>query len=111
MATILPTFLALGGNALRVTWAGMAGGDTGAPFACNLQRAKTAMIRGTIVGAVTIEGNNGGGAFLTLTDPQGTPISYAVAATEEVLEGVAVIRPAVAAGGGASVTVDLIVRP
>ena len=109
MATRYPTVTQLGPGTLRVRWSGLLATDVGDPFACHQFKGKTVHMYGTFGGSVALQGNNGGTTWITVTDPQGNPISMAAEAIEEVLEAISEIRPSAGAGVG-NVTVDLVVR-
>ncbi len=68
---------------------------------------RTFQVEGTFGGAtLTIEGSNDGGAnWHTLSDPQGSPVSFSSAGIKQVLEVVERMRPSISGGSGSSLNV------
>lgn len=114
MATITPTVVKTGLDPARktyiVTWA-LGNADTG--VAVNLVSApdRSVQIAGTLGSAtIVLEGSNDGTNWVTLTDPQGNPISKTVAAIEQIEELTLYIRASSSGGSGTAVTVTLLLR-
>jgi hypothetical protein len=116
MAVVTPTITKLGGDdsVVKVVWANMANGDTGAPFAFVQWADRTVHIAGTFGtgGTAQFKGsNNAGTSYIALTDPQGNAISKTAEGIEAVTEIVELARPEITAGDGTtSLTVTLVAR-
>ena len=111
MAIKTPTTSRLGDRLLRVTWAGMRNGDSGAGVAglceCSVQ------VSGDfgLDGEVAIQGSNDSGVtFSALHNPQGFGLNIAEAGIHAVAEFVELIRPAVSGDDTTSLTVTLIAK-
>lgn len=92
-----------GGGVKLVKWEGLAGGDTGKPFAVAAYPDKTVQLLGTFGGNMLIEGSMNStvadAVYATLNDPQGNALSgISAAKIENVLEHVYLIRPSAGAG-------------
>lgn len=107
MPEILPTILALGSGVRRITWAGLAGGDTGAWV--NVANAKQLIV--TVEGTVTtfaFQGSNEAASAnpRTLEDEDNTALT--AAGIYKVKELPLTIRPNLTTGSG--VTVSALVK-
>jgi len=112
MAVVVPTRVDER-DAILLTWAALANGDTGTPFDLPAHAGRTFQVTGTFGtgGSVTLEGSNVGATFFALTDPQGNAITKTAAAGEEVTEAPRYVRPIVTAGDGTTaLTVTLYCR-
>lgn len=93
---------------LRITWANLANGDTGAWFDVGSYGDVSLQVFGTlgVGGNLRVQGTNEGTAAnpTTLNDPQGNALDIAVAKMEQKLEVSGQIRPNITAGDG---TTDL----
>ena len=112
MAVVQHTTLPIVGDTMRVTWAGLATGDTGSLLVAPEHLFKEVQVLGTFGGStVTIEGSlDGGTTFATLNDINGTILSFTTARLERVQESVATVRPSVAGGAAVSVTVVMVIK-
>lgn len=96
----------LADNLFRVSWTGLANGDTGEPVCMPFGPDKTAHIRGTfgVGGSMTIKGTNedvaASGTDPAIADPQGNAITKTAEAVEAFLENPYLIYPHVTAGDG-----------
>ncbi len=108
---IVPIKLSRGSH--KWIWDAMGDADTGAPLDPNgggiSFSDKTVHLIGTDWDSATIviEGSNDGVTYVTLTDPQGNPLSFTVDAMEVILENPLYIRPS-SSGGLGSTDVDVI---
>lgn len=109
MAVITPTVVIDNFGVCIVTWAAMAGADTGAPVRMAQYSDKTAQVIGDAT-TVAIEGSNDGSTFSPLTDTAGAAIALAGATddVETILQNPLYIRPNVT--GGASSTVIVVAK-
>lgn len=98
-------------NAHVITWASMAGADTGTACEMPGSAIRSVQISGTFDAAtVVVQGSNDGSNYVTLTDPQGNPISKTTASIEAIEEVTRYIRPSTSGGGvNSSITVSLLV--
>lgn len=116
MSVIAPTISYPNGDksVVKVSWALMANGDTGAPFTFAGWADRSVHIAGTfgVGGTAQFKGsNNSGTSYIVLTDPQGNAISKTAESIEAVTELVEQVRPEVTAGDGTtSITVSFIGR-
>lgn len=116
MAVVTPTITRLGGDdsTVKVVWAGMANGDTGAPFAFVQWADRTVHVYGTFGAGGTVQfkgSGNSGTSYIVLTDGQGNAISKTAESIEAVTEVIEQVRPEVTAGDGTtSITVSLTAR-
>lgn len=115
MATVNPTIdnqvASFDGGCIVATWAGLAAlGDVGAPIPFAEWAGKTFIITGTFTGTptVVIEGSNDGVNWVTLTNWQGTALSYTATGIGTARDMPVFVRPHVTAGtGGAAITVSV----
>lgn len=96
----------LGRGLHQSKWTGLLNGDDGAAQLNGSLPDKTVHVKGTFGtgGTIIIEGSNDGSTWKTLTDPQGTALSFTAEGMEAVQESPAYMRPRVTAGDG---TTDL----
>lgn len=98
-------------DAVLVSWAAMANGDTGAPFSGFGLKDGSVQIEGTfgVGGSVTMQMSNDGTNWQAAADPQGNDVTKTAADLETLLDIVGrQIRPNVTAGDGTtSLTVTL----
>ena len=88
---------------VKATWSGLLNGDSGASISWAALSDKTVQLLGTFGagGTVVIEGSNDGGTtYATLSDEQGTALSFTAAGLKLVLQNPEKIRPRVTAGDG-----------
>ena len=117
MATITPTFSRVDGDSgtVKVTWAGMANGDTGLPVYMTENKDRSVQVTGTFGagGSVRWEASNDETNYYPLTDPQGNALDFTTAKIEAVTEVVLASRPRVTAGDGttALTVTAIITRP
>lgn len=91
----------------------LANGDTGTPLPLAQYADRSVQVVGTFGagGTVAIKGSNDGVNFITLTDPQGNPLSFTSSGLEAITEMVAFVRPEVLAGDGTTnLTVTIAAR-
>ena len=95
-----PEFTSNGVSGYR--WPVLANGDTGTPLPIDRRTDRTIQVNGTFGagGTVVIEGSIDGTNYVTLSDLQGTALSFTAAGLEGVTEAVTLIRPRVSAGDG-----------
>lgn len=87
----------------RFTWSGLENGDSGRPLISPHLNDKSVQVLGTfgVGGTLIIEGSNDGGTtYVTLTDEQGSALSFTTAGLKTILQNVEVIRPRVTGGDG-----------
>lgn len=91
------------------TWDGFAiSGDVGAPINFSAWSSKTFVVSGTFAGTPTIviEGSNDGTNWVSLSNRQGTAMSFTAAAMNTSQDRPVYVRPRMSAGtGGAAVKV------
>lgn len=102
MPVIPATQESFGGDAVRITWANMANGDTGEPVYWNRHSDRSIQVKGTFGtgGTVTVQGSNDGSEFVPLTDLRGSNLAINAARIEQIEDCSYAIRPAVTAGDG-----------
>lgn len=113
MATINPVISgSQDSRGIIVTWANMGDDDTGAPFRQSFYSDKSVQIVAAAFGSATlvIQGSNDGNNYVTLTDPQGSPLSFTSAGLKAVSELTEYIRPATSGGTSTDVTVVMMAR-
>ena len=116
MAIIISTqeFPIQGDNSfLKITWTGLANGDTGEPFTLAQYADRSVQIVGTfgVGGTLVFEGSIDGTTYNVLSDPQGNDLSFTAGKIEAISELVLKIRPRVSAGDGSTnLTVSMVVR-
>lgn len=106
-----------------ITWANMANGDIGLPYALPEWADRNVQVAGTpgAGGNARIEGSNEGNPaaqpqslptdYATLNDASGTALNFTAAGLKEISECPLWIRPNITAGDGTtSLTVILVVR-
>lgn len=96
-----------------IQWANMVNGDQGDSLPLSQYADRSVQVAGTFGsgGTLVIQGSNDSINYVTLTDPQGNPLSFTTAGLEAITEMVAYIRPAVLAGDGTtSLTVTMAAR-
>lgn len=88
------------GRAQVFTWSGLLNGDTGAPVTWVDFADRCFQVTGTfgVDGSVTIQGSNDGATWATLSDPQGSALTFTAAKIEQALELPRYVRPSVTAG-------------
>lgn len=96
------------GSVIKVTFAGLDNGDSGAPIDMAEWADVSVQVLGTFGagGTVVIQGSNDNSTFATLNNPANEPLSFTAAGIEQVLERPQWLRPNVTAGDG---TTDLTV--
>lgn len=93
----------LGGKSVYIiSWKGMATGESGNSLPLAQYADRSVQVEGTFGagGVISIQGSNDGVNYVTLTDPQGNPLSFTSAGLEAITEMVAFIRPVVLSGDG-----------
>lgn len=113
MATVAFTAARRVDGTVRVTWAGLANGDDGAPYEAPVLADRAAQVVGTFGtgGTLLLEGTIDGSNWATLTDPQGNALSFTAAKIEQVMELVVAVRPRVSAGDGdTALTVSMLLK-
>lgn len=113
MATVTPTKTRVAADAVRLTWEGMATGDT--LVASPVQRPGGAVaavqITGTFGGStVTLQGSEDDSTYIGLTDVHGTAISATSAARFELSTAALYLNPTISGGTGDSVTLHVTLR-
>jgi hypothetical protein len=111
MPTITPSVEKLGPLAVKVTWAGMATGDTIIAHAAPNYFRGTVQAAGTFAGgtAIGITGSIDGSNFIVASDAGDAPISGKTAAfISDIGVALVAVRPTIASGSSDSVTVTLI---
>ena len=83
-------------------WLDLANTDTGTPLLIDRRTDRTVQVNGTFGagGTCVIEGSIDGTNYITLSDLQGTALSFTAAGLEGVTEAVTFIRPRISAGDG-----------
>ena len=67
---------------------------------------KTVQVGGTLGGStVTLKGSNDGVTYFTLTDPEGTELSFAEPGLKQILENPVYLKPEFSGGAGQSAKV------
>lgn len=95
------------------SWAAMANGDSGDAFALADFADKSVQVAGTFGtgGTVVLQGSNDNTNWATLTDPQGSNLSFTAAGLKAVGPATLYVRPAVTGGDGTtSLTVTLFAK-
>ena len=116
MAVVNPTITYPNGDTsvIKVVWAAMANGDTGAPFKLAQWADRSVHVYGTFGagGTMILKGsNNDGTSYIALTEPQGNAISKTAESIEAITEIVEKVRPEITAGDGTTaITVSLFAR-
>ncbi len=119
MAVVTKKITRVSRGVLKIVWANMANGDTGALFdakaGCPALSDKCVMFIGNTWGSggsVKLEGTNDDTNFFTLNDPlDNTLVATGTNALDQVLENPQSMRPSVTAGDGTTdITVTLIAR-
>lgn len=112
MAERLYTKAILNDDEVRITWAGIEPGDT-----CNFcgelaeYDDRSAQVEGTFGGAtVSVQGSLDGSNFRTLNDPFGSALDFLAAKIRVVTEYVALLKPAITGGAGASLAVTVLAK-
>jgi len=93
----------------KITWIGIANGDTPEPFGGLSEYAdRSVQVGGSnLDGAtVTIQGSNDQANFHTLNDPLGNVMSFTAAGLKQILEYSDHVKP-VTTGGGGSQSIDI----
>lgn len=113
MATVTPTISSTNPWLTKITWAGMATGDT----IVHVDPGRPAALAGSLQvlgdlggGTLALEGSNDGETFAPLSDLQGDPISLAAAGIAEFSTAVQYIRPVPADGTDDDVTAIIVLR-
>lgn len=115
MATIQPTIdrqtAGTDDAVIIVTWPGLAtSGDVGVAVTLAAWSDKTFVVSGTFTGspAVVIEGSNDGTNWVSLSNRQGTAMSFTAGAMNTSQDRPVFVRPRMAAGsGGANINVTV----
>ena len=83
-----------------VSWKELEEGDAGEPFEFHSSEQRSIQFCGTFGpdGAICLEGSHDGLSWVTLTDPQGNPISKMGPGIESVTELAVFVRPRVKSG-------------
>lgn len=116
MAVIAPTISYPNGDksVIKVVWAAMANGDTGAPFRMAQWCDRSVHTYGTFGagGNMKFQGsNNDGTSYIVLTDPQGNALDKTAESIEAITEITELVRPNISAGDGTTaLTVALFAR-
>lgn len=83
------------------TWSSLANGDDGDPLLMSGATDRSVQVTGVFGGGqVVVEGSNDGTTWATLTDPQGTSLSFTSSRLKAISEATAYIRPRVVSGDG-----------
>lgn len=90
------------GSCLKIAWASMANGDTGAAVRYPKHNDKSIQVTGTFGtgGSVAVEGSNDETNFAALRSPDSSTIAITSAGVRAVLENTVQVRPHVTAGDG-----------
>ena len=110
MATINATGTNIGIGVRLYSWTPLANGDNGNSLEAAATSDKTVQVVGTFGagGTCVVQGSNDGTNWATLTDPDGTNLSFTASGLELVRENPRYIRPNVTAGDGTtSLTVHI----
>ena len=85
-----------------VAWSGLLNTDTGEPIEMVGSSDRSVQVSGTfgVGGTCLIEGSNNGVNYHTLTDPQGSDLSFGAAGLEQIMTLPRWIRPRISAGDG-----------
>lgn len=115
MATITATITKVpdGGvtDVYVVQWPAMGIADTGTAVPMSGGADRSIQFAGTFGGAtVVFEGSNDGTNYITLTDPQGNPISKSAAAIEAVSELTRYVRCSTSGGSGTAINATLVLK-
>jgi hypothetical protein len=117
MATVSATRLSgehnFGGENQVISWANLANGDEGGALQQPGFADRSVQIVGTFGagGTLVLEGSNDGVNYVTLTDPQGNPLSITTAKIEQISEVTRFVRPRVTAGDGTTaLSVHMLVK-
>lgn len=123
MADVTPTFKVLGVGTVKITWAGIAGGDTGKWVNMAQYSDKTVHLFGDFSAeTLTMQGSSDGPdegevadaadvrSPVTLADPQGTAITATSDKGEAILENHQWLRPSMSGSSGGSMSVVIIAR-
>ena len=97
-------------DAWSATWT-LDTGDQGAPIEMVMASEKSVQVTGTFSGSTAvIQGSNDGSTWVTLTDPQGTALSFTSGGLEAIQEHTRYVRPSVSAGTGTGLVVTIFMR-
>ncbi len=114
MPTITPVQDNSNDDFTKITWSGIADGDTILPvkglseFADRSVQVGGADLDGA---TVTVQGSNDQSSFFTLNDPLGNVLSFTTAGLKQILEYTDHVKPATTGGGGSqSVDITLIAK-
>lgn len=100
-----------GGEALAMTWTGLATNDTGNPQTLTVHGDISLQVLGTFGGATIVwQGSNDGTTWVTLIDMQGSNLSHTAAAFKTLRDVPRYIRPSVTGGTGVNLTAILFAR-
>lgn len=111
MSTIASTFKEIGRGVFLHTWAALATNDDGTPAQLVQAADRTVQVEGTFGGATcTLQGSLDGSNWRTLTDMQGSDLTFTAAGIAMVMEATIYTRPAITGGAGASINVTLLSR-
>ena len=111
MTTITPTVQDVGPNSVRVTWAGMATGDTIESWNTQAHVISSVQGAGTFAGGTVIglTGSLDGTNFVALSDRDGNALTGKTAAfLHDVGQSVVAFRPTIGSGSADSVTVTVV---
>lgn len=94
------------------TWTAMGNADTGTSVPMSSASDRSVQVEGTFGSAtVTIQGSNDGTNWQTLTDPQGTALTWTSANRIEQIEEITrYVRPITAGGTGTNINVNILLR-
>lgn len=113
MSSIAPTKkIIAGGEGIVITWAGLKDGDVGEAVAIAELPARTAQVTGVFgaSGLAQVEGSLDRGEYLTLSDPQGNPLSIFSPKIRGIGEAAASIRPSVFGDDTTDLTVSILLK-
>jgi hypothetical protein len=82
------------------TWSGLANGEAGTPQSGPKNSDRSVQVDGTFGtgGSVSIEGSNDGNIWFTLTDQNGSALTFTSPGLRAILQATVYIRPRVTAG-------------
>lgn len=113
MTERIPVVVNLNDDAARVTWTGVAFGDTCTPAKGLSEYAdRSVQLAGTFGGAtLAVRGSNDESNYETLTDPLGVAISRTSAGLKQIVEFTHTVKPELTGGDGTtSITVTVVAK-
>lgn len=112
--TAVVTHLADGGvfDVYLATWTALGNADTGTSVLLSSASDRSVQVEGTFGGAtVTVQGSNDGTNWQTLTDPQGSALTWTSANRLEQIEEITrYVRVITSGGTGTNINVNMLLR-